>query len=259
MLHNQAKEITELKSAINALTTEISNLDLKDALTKLREAVNSLKSPTLEMSIPSSVPILSSSKPHTSAQKPVLNSLKDSADTLHDRRYCVVVYGIPENPTGMQQIECLKADLTNTMSIMTQVSGEISSTAISNCYRLGKYNQNSNRPRPILVKFGRTVEVAMLLNNRKNIPKGISIKPYMTPGEREVESLLLKCRWKLINEGTNRKDIRLRNSCIYVSGKLHGKVTGNTYSTIDPSDTNTNSINTTTSDTTSMDTHSDSR
>jgi len=35
MLHNQAKEITELKSAINALTTEISNLDLKDTLTKL--------------------------------------------------------------------------------------------------------------------------------------------------------------------------------------------------------------------------------
>jgi len=143
------------------------------------------------------------------------------------------------------------------MSIMTQVSSEISSTAISDCYRLGKYNQNSNRPCPILVKFGRTVEVAMLLNNRRSIPKGISFKPYMTPGEREVESLLLKHRWKLINEGTNRKDIRLRNSCIYVGGKLHGKVIGNTYSAIHPSDTN--STNTTSSDTTSMDTHSDSR
>jgi len=66
--------------------------------------------------------------------KPVLNSLKDSANTLHDRRYCVVVYGIPENPTGMQRIECLKADLTNTMSVMTQVFYEISSNAISDCY-----------------------------------------------------------------------------------------------------------------------------
>ena len=102
MLHNQAKEITELKSVINALTTEINNLDLKDALTKLQEAVNSLKSPTLEMPTPASVPILSPSKPHASAQKPVLNSLKDSTDTLHDHRYCVVVYGIPENPTGTQ-------------------------------------------------------------------------------------------------------------------------------------------------------------
>jgi len=166
------------------------------------------------MSIPASIPILSSSKPHASAQKPVLNSLKDSANTLHNHWYCVVVYGIPENPTGMQRIERLKADLTNTMSIMTQVSSEISSTAISDCYRLGKYNQNSNRPCPILVKFGRTVEVAMLLNNHRNIPKSISIKPYVTPGEREVESLLLKHRWQLINEGTNRKDIRLRNSCI---------------------------------------------
>jgi len=167
------------------------------------------------------------------------------------------MYGIPENPTRTQQIECLKADLTNTMSIMTQVSSEISSTTISDCHRLGKCNQNSNRPHPILVKFGRTVEVAMLLNNRRNIPKGISIKPCMTPGEREVEFLLLKHRWKLINEGTNRKDIRLLNSCIYVGGKLHGKVTGNIYSAIHPS--GTNSTNTTTSDTTSMDTHSDSK
>jgi len=97
-----------------------------------------------------------------------------------------VVYGIPENPTGTQRIECLKANLTNTMFIMTQVSSEISSTAISDCYRLGKYNQSLNHPHPILVKFGRTVKVVLLLNNQRNIPKGISIKPYMTPGEREV-------------------------------------------------------------------------
>jgi len=193
MLANQNKEISKLTNIIR---------DLNASIVSLTEIINSLQSST-------SVSIFSPSKPHASAQKPVLNSLKDSVDTLHDRRYCVVVYGIPENPTGTQRIERLKADLTNTMSIMTQVSSEISSTGISDCHRLGKYNQNSNRPRPILVKFGRTVEVAMLLNNRRNIPKGISIKPYMTPGEREVESLLLKHRWQLINEGTNRKDIRL--------------------------------------------------
>jgi len=59
---------------------------------------------------------------------------------------------------------------------------------------LGNKNPNSNHPHPMLVKFCRTVEVAMLLNNRRNIPEGISIKPYMTSDEREVESLILKHR-----------------------------------------------------------------
>jgi len=86
MLANQNKEISKLTNIIR---------DLNASIVSLTETINSLQSST-------SIPILSPSKPHANAQKPVLNSLKDSADTFHDHQYCFVVYGIPENPTGMQ-------------------------------------------------------------------------------------------------------------------------------------------------------------
>ena len=51
----------------------------------------------------------------------------------------------------------------------------------------------------------------------------------MTPEERNTESLLLKERWKLIQQGHSRKSIKIRNAHIYVNNQRHGIVTNSKF------------------------------
>ena len=46
----------------------------------------------------------------------------------------------------------------------------------------------------------------------------------MSRHERKIESMLLQERWKLIQQGTNRKDITIRKNEISVGKLLYGKV-----------------------------------
>ena len=51
----------------------------------------------------------------------------------------------------------------------------------------------------------------------------IFIKPDMSPVERIQESVLLKERWRLIEQGVARNDIKIRKHHLYVKNKLHGQ------------------------------------
>ena len=46
----------------------------------------------------------------------------------------------------------------------------------------------------------------------------------MSRDERASEAAFLKERWNLIQEGTDRKSIKLRNNEIYINNKLHGRL-----------------------------------
>ena len=98
-------------------------------------------------------------------------------------------------------------------------------TSVRDCSRLGKYHEAKSRP--ILVKLTRTSDVQSILANRAklaNMP-GISIKPDMTPEQRKTEKILLYEGKKLIQNGTDKKIIKLRGNCLYVQGQKHGSVT----------------------------------
>jgi len=89
---------------------------------------------------------------------------------------------------------------------------------------LGKFSAENSRPRPLLVKFLRALDASTVLFNRSKIKNPIMIKPDLTPEERKIESILLHERWNLIQQGINRKTIKLRNRQILVNNRLHGKV-----------------------------------
>ena len=75
------------------------------------------------------------------------------------------------------------------------------------------------------MKLNRTIDVSLLLSKAKSLPKELRIKPDMSAEERQMESLLLKDRWALIQSGIERKDIRIRSNKIFVHNKLHGQIT----------------------------------
>ena len=118
----------------------------------------------------------------------------------------------------------MKQELEQVTQILTGIEKGVNPQNIRDSFRLGKYADSNKRPRPVLVKLSRSYDVSSILANRQNLPKGLTIKPDLSPAERAVESLLMKERWQLIQSGQNKKDVKIYGSKIFLKGNLYGSV-----------------------------------
>ena len=118
----------------------------------------------------------------------------------------------------------MNQDLHKVTTVITEAKTNINPLSIRDLLRLGKYRDNFKKPRPILVRFNRAVDSTLLLSKASALPKNIRVKPDMSQEERLVESLLLKVRWQQIENGIERKLIKIRSNKIYIQNKLHGQV-----------------------------------
>ena len=101
---------------------------------------------------------------------------------------------------------------------------------IRDCQHLGKYNSSSSsRPRPILFTPNSTAQVSHVLVHRNSLPSHVSVKPDCSFSERKSERILSEW-WKLNQAGSDHHSIKLKNSALYLNGRLHGKVVNGTYS-----------------------------
>ena len=68
--------------------------------------------------------------------------------------------------------------------------------------------------------------MSSVLSKRSRLSQlpNISIKPDLSPKERDIESKLLKERRSLISNGVDSKLIKLRGNLIYVNNVKHGSV-----------------------------------
>ena len=110
----------------------------------------------------------------------------------------------------------------------------IEAHAVKDFHRLGKYKPMQSRPRPILVKFLRTIDVTTILSNRASLDTSISIKQDLSPEEKHLESILLNERWKLIQAGYDCKSIKIRRGSILLNGKLFGHLDGSNFKKVSP-------------------------
>ena len=88
----------------------------------------------------------------------------------------------------------------------------------------GKFKIAQERPRPIIVKFLCALDAKAVLSDHDNIPSSVLVKPDMSPEQRNIESKLLRERYKLIQQGISCKNIKIRNTQLYVNNQLHGQV-----------------------------------
>ena len=146
-----------------------------------------------------------------------------------DKRYNVIVFGVEECKKGTSRSDRMQSDLESVVSVLTQIVPTIQSQSIKDSYRLGKFNPSSKRPRPILIKMIQTADVSSILANKRFLMPPLSIKPDLSPEQRLRESILLKERWKLIQDGTERKDIRIKNNGLYVHNKLYGRLVNSVF------------------------------
>ena len=75
-----------------------------------------------------------------------------------------------------------------------------------------------------MVKLIRSADVSNVLANRGSLSPPFVIKPDRSSDERLKDSILLKERWKLIQSGISRKEIKSRNDRLFVHNKHYGKI-----------------------------------
>ena len=220
-----------LESTVESLKTELSAL-------KAASATNSSPS-SLHDASGASAPDMSQNKLSYSAvarsnTSPSLPAASYSSDlptprvATHERKLNVVLYGVQECSSGMSRSARQDSDLTNVVSVLSSIDPTIQSLSISDCFRLGKFTESS-RPRPILVRFIRVVDASRILAKRSDLSPPFSLKPDLPFQQRVHNSLLLKQRWQLIQNGNDRKFITIKGDCLYVHRKLYGRVIDRTF------------------------------
>ena len=141
-----------------------------------------------------------------------------------DSKFNIVIFGIPEKSGVTSRTMRSTHDLEAATEIVSGLDSSISSNSIRDSFRLGKFSKSKQRPRPLLVKFLHSQDVNSVLSKRRRLNGSIKIKLDVSLKERATEAILLKERWHLIQNGFDRLNIRIRNSRLYVMGKMFGEV-----------------------------------
>ena len=205
MLVSQNKEISRLANIIEGLNSSITTL------------TETIQSHVTKSSAPAQ---LANAETNATAT----NKTNTHENLQQDRKFNVVLYGIDECPKGTPRHERSGLDLSNVAKVITKVDENVNPLSIRDLHQLGKYQEQSRYPRPILIRFNRAIDVSLLLSKAGSLPSGLRIEPDMTREERLTESILLKERWALIQKETDRKTIKIHGNKIFVNNKLHGEV-----------------------------------
>ena len=118
-----------------------------------------------------------------------------------DQEFNIVLHGVQECRQGLSKLARHEEDLKNTISSLSSVVDMVDENSIK-YLKLGKFNLDSQKPRPILVKFIRTRDVVKVLSQASLASKPLVIKPNLSrsqtkgsaTSEREVEINRARCR-----------------------------------------------------------------
>ena len=230
----------EMLSAVTSLKAKVGELQLE--LAKFKSVCsNDVCAPQQGMShlqsySPSCPPPLPSSGSHTPDF--LTSGVVNSSSRNQDRKFNVIVKGLAENKPGTSRSVCQKLDLDKLSSALSSSTFSFDSSSVKDFYRLGKFQPDRRHPRPILIRFIRSVDASNLLLRRFSLTS-VFLQPDRSKEERSKHAVLMKERWELICSGTPRSVIKVRGSSIYVRDVLHGKLdANNSYVTVshDPSD-----------------------
>ena len=220
VLGTYKREIDNLKQQVSSLTTELTTLKKSTESDTINEAHSDSSNTVSNKNYPSVASNSSSQQPqHAALSKP-----PKPPQITSDKKFNLIFYGITESPVNTPKMDRQQHDFHQISSILSSIDTSLSSAAIKDFYRLGKFSVSKTSPRPILVKFLRTFEVTYILSKKGLLQKPISIKPDMSRDERASEAAFLRERWSLIQDGIDRKSIKLRSYEIYVNNELHGRL-----------------------------------
>jgi hypothetical protein len=224
IIAQQSQEISVLKSSMAELSVEVDALKAQFASLVRHSDVTLPNSSSDDQQ--HSMVLTNSSETHGASPLYTL-----PAPPVHrpreERKYNVVLYGLPECPQGTRRAERVRQDCTNVVSTLSPLCTSFGSQSIKDLYRLGKYSVD--RSRPILVKLNSSCDVSSVLSNRRLLADkpGVTVRPDLTISQRQSLGILLRERRVLISNGLRSRDIRILNNDLFIRNSLHGSVVDN--------------------------------
>ena len=85
-----------------------------------------------------------------------------------DRKFTIALFGVEESASGSSKLVRIQNDLEWVTSVICSLDESFPSSSIRDKFRLGKFQRNHDRPRPIIVKLNRTSEVVSILSKKKS-------------------------------------------------------------------------------------------
>ena len=126
--------------------------------------------------------------------------------------------GVPENNLRFSNDRKLR-DKTIIDDIATELN--IHNVQVSDCPRNGKFDNPKRRP--IIATFPSIWDARRMVNksNERKLfqEKGFLVLAQLSPSDQEIERCLLAKRYTLINDGTDKSRIKIRNLKLYLNGK----------------------------------------
>jgi hypothetical protein len=212
-------ELAAMKATVGVLTSDIAMLK-----SKLEHIEQKLETPVIN-------PSSASTKSNSTCRSTEPNDIPSQSlsHTVDNRKFNIILSGIPECPPGSSRNERSKCDLESVTNILTNADSNFNPLSISDHFRLGKYHTDHSRPRPILIKLIRSSDARLLLSNWRSIPSQYKIKPDLSPEDRAIRGVLFAEKQSLVASGTDVHQIKLSRNTIFISGRLHGKVINNIF------------------------------
>ena len=114
------------------------------------------------------------------------------------------------------------AILNHEMDAVSEVLTHLEeSPQIMDIKRLGKFERNKQRPRAVILTLSSAWDVRKILSKApklKNFHKPIFINRMLSPEEKLKENRILQIRRDLLNQGTERSSIKIRDLKLFVDG-----------------------------------------
>uniref|UniRef100_A0A1X7UMM2 SAP domain-containing protein n=1 Tax=Amphimedon queenslandica TaxID=400682 RepID=A0A1X7UMM2_AMPQE len=157
------------------------------------------------------------------------------------RKFNLVFHNIPELVAGTSFTDRLKHDFD---AVSAAIDTSIAPN-IQDCVRLGRFRDGARNPRPVLAKFSDTRSVLAVLAQPPQ--SGVVVKRDLSKEDRQISSVLLKERYRLVSENNVvKRSVKFRGSKLFINGRIHGSVRSgvfiqapaNTHNTSTPSEDN---------------------
>ena len=218
-LSDSEAEISTLKQHVSSLQSELLGIKAAIFSTSPKSSVVN-GSATLQGSFESA----GSHRRVSVGTSPLASNSHPKSKSFPRQRCSIVIHGIKEQPQGTHFHVRMDADEESVFQLLNPLT-HIFKSFIQECLRLGRYRVGVSQP--LKVTFMKATDVFKILSNKQKLATrpDVSLKPFVSSGERKVESLLLKkCRELIASGSVDASAIRIRCPSLFIDGRKHGFV-----------------------------------
>ena len=222
---SRVTEISSLNSRMCALETKITGeikvINENASNFKTFEDKNDFKLEELNEKINKFLGEIKNNPPPSDNQQPYKGKNHSSSNISDEKvKYRFRISCLSEVPNGTSFSKRQSLEMGKIKDILSHMG--LPSINIADFFRLGKHSTELTRPRTLLVTLCSVWDRNLIFQSAhklKNFKDKIYLSPDLTQSERKTETMILKKRRDLINSGTDRKYLKIKNNKLFNGGE----------------------------------------